>query len=468
MLEIYKKVLTDFGSQCQAQALSGKKITFTVFQLGDGEYTGEETVETLMAMNALKSTKQEFGISKMELSEDSDTIILTLIAINSEVNIGYNIREIGIFAKDANGAQGLYSICVAKKDKPDWMPAYNGIDPVTLVYRDYLRVGNVENISVDLNSGGLATEKMLEETATELRSEIETLEFEDYTGEGAAVPETREAIAAIVSGIKRPTLISKIKAALMGLVTLGEMRALLVNNGLCTEPGKYFMDAAFGKMLQDQISDVNSNLALRVENKSLIDTILPILDTIGKTCSGFFRVTTDLTTQSQGYAYGFTAYRIHEKAIRVMANKAYSGIVELYDYETDKSAWIYKGSLVSDTQQVPVVMTKTRTENPHVSETSFNRINAFKIGPNLILVSFNLTIDGAPLEGNRTFVEIGRINGISRVYNSAFFDIPAQNGSGTVLMDFAGAGVMRIYNEISQNPATGWVRTSFVAVVDFD
>lgn len=261
MLEIYKKVLTDFGSQCQAQALSGKKITFTVFQLGDGEYTGEETVETLMAMNALKSTKQEFGISKMELSEDSDTIILTLIAINSEVNIGYNIREIGIFAKDANGAQGLYSICVAKKDKPDWMPAYNGIDPVTLVYRDYLRVGNVENISVDLNSGGLATEKMLEETATELRSEIETLEFEDYTGEGAAVPETREAIAAIVSGIKRPTLISKIKAALMGLVTLGEMRALLVNNGLCTEPGKYFMDAAFGKMLQDQISDVNSNLA---------------------------------------------------------------------------------------------------------------------------------------------------------------------------------------------------------------
>ena len=272
MLEIYKKVLTDFGSQCQAQALSGKKITFTVFQLGDGEYTGEETTETLMQMNALKSQKQEFGISKMELSEGSDTIILTLIAINSEVNIGYNIREIGIFAKDANGTQGLYSICVAKKDKPDWMPAYNGIDPVTLVYRDYLRVGNVENISVALNNGGLATTGMLEETATELRNEIETLEFEDYTDEEATVPGAREAIAAIVSGIKRPVLFSKIKAALMGLVTLGEMRALLVNNGLCTESGKFFMDAAFGKTLLDQITKLNGDLAATAKSYTPVFT----------------------------------------------------------------------------------------------------------------------------------------------------------------------------------------------------
>ena len=278
MLEIYKKVLTDFGSQCQAQALSGKKIAFTVFQLGDGEYTGEETVETLMKMTALKSQKQEFGISKMELSEGSDTIILTLIAINSEVNIGYNIREIGIFAKDANGTQGLYSICVAKKDKPDWMPAYNGIDPVTLVYRDYLRVGNAENISVDLNSGGLATEKMLEETATELRNEIETLEFDDYTEEGAEVPGARDAILAMVSGIKRPTMLSKIKAALMGLVTLGEMRALLVNNGLCTEPGKFFMDAAFGKTLQDQINEVFLHTHFRITARSgFLLAHLPVL-----------------------------------------------------------------------------------------------------------------------------------------------------------------------------------------------
>ena len=259
MLEVSKKVLTDFGARCQAQAMAGRKITFTVFQLGAGEYTGNETVAELMEATALKEKKQEFGISKMELSEAADTVILTLIAINSSVNIGYNIREIGVFARDANGTQGLYSLCVAKPDKADWMPAYNGIDPVTLVYRDYLRIGNTENVLIDLNSEGLVSTKIFEETVTELREEMENPEFEDYSGENAEVPDARTAIAGITSKKSIFKILSNVKAALMGVVTLGEMRALLVNNGLCTEAGKYFLDAAYGKTLQDQIAQQNSD-----------------------------------------------------------------------------------------------------------------------------------------------------------------------------------------------------------------
>ena len=48
----------------------------------------------------------------------------------------------------------------------------------------------------------------------------------------------------------------------MGLVTLGEMRGLLVNHGLCTEPGKFFLDAAYGKYLTDQITQLNSDVVL--------------------------------------------------------------------------------------------------------------------------------------------------------------------------------------------------------------
>lgn len=45
----------------------------------------------------------------------------------------------------------------------------------------------------------------------------------------------------------------------MGLVTLGEIRGLLVNNGLCSEAGKFFLDAAYGKNLQDQLTKLNSD-----------------------------------------------------------------------------------------------------------------------------------------------------------------------------------------------------------------
>lgn len=205
---------------------------------------------------------------------------------------------------------------------------------------------------------------------------------------------------------------------------------------------------------------------MRVENKSLINVILPILDSLGKTCSGFFRETTDLVAQAQGYAYGFTAYRIHEQVIRVMANRVYSGIVELYDYEINKNAWVYKGSILSDLQQVPTAMTTTRTENSYVSATSFNRIVAKRIGPNLLWVLFNTWIDLTPLPSGDEVVEIGKVNGISGVPFGTIFDIPAQNGSGTIMLEFRDNGVFKIINQ-SGKPISGFVRTTFVTVVNF-
>ena len=72
------------------------------------------------------------------------------------------------------------------------------------------------------------------------------------------MPDARTAISNITSSIKVPAFISNAKAALRGLVTLGEMRSLLVNSGMTTEAGKYFLDAAYGKTLADQISQLNS------------------------------------------------------------------------------------------------------------------------------------------------------------------------------------------------------------------
>lgn len=131
------------------------------------------------------------------------------------------------------------------------------------------------------------------------------------------------------------------------LLNSGKLSTADIYNGLDSTNALLALSALQGHDLNSKIEKLNGDLSLNVSNANLIDTILPILDTIGKTCSGFFRETTDLTTQAQGYAYGFTAYRIHEKAIRVMANRVYSGIIELYDYEIDKNAWSYKGSLDS-------------------------------------------------------------------------------------------------------------------------
>lgn len=90
-------------------------------------------------------------------------------------------------------------------------------------------------------------------------SDINIPEFDDYSDEGAEVPDAREAIANIRSKKGFTGIMSNIKAALMGLVTLGEIRGMLVNNGLCSEAGKFFLDAAYGKNLQDQLTKLNSD-----------------------------------------------------------------------------------------------------------------------------------------------------------------------------------------------------------------
>ena len=149
-----------------------------------------------------------------------------------------------------------------------------------------------------------------------------------------------------------------------------------------------------------------------------------------------------------------------------MANRVYSGIVELYDYEINKNAWNYKGRLLTDLQQAPTTMTTTRTENPYISTTAFNRIQARKIGPNLVLVKFNADIDLTQFPNGDEAVEIGKVNGISIVSPAVLVNIPAQNGSGTILLDFSDNGIFKILNW-SGKPVSGFVRTSFVAVVNF-
>ena len=77
--------------------------------------------------------------------------------------------------------------------------------------------------------------------------------------EPAANANVREAVAKVKSGATLGTLFTNVKAALNGLITLGEMRNYLVNNGTVTETGKYFLDAAYGKTLLDQITALNGD-----------------------------------------------------------------------------------------------------------------------------------------------------------------------------------------------------------------
>lgn len=167
MLEVYKKVLTKKGQQLHAKNLAGDQITFTRFQFGSGSYTGTEADSYFEAMTALKTPKDSFPFSKVEVvSKDSkSTCKLTLAASNAVdgVEAGYYITEIGEYAKGNDGVEVLYSILVTKPDRSEWFPKYDERTPATLKYYDYISVGNAENVTLQVGGGGVALQEDLEE-----------------------------------------------------------------------------------------------------------------------------------------------------------------------------------------------------------------------------------------------------------------------------------------------------------------
>ena len=176
---------------------------------------------------------------------------------------------------------------------------------------------------------------------------------------------------------------SNVKAALKGLVTLGEMKELLVNNGLCNIPGQYFLDATFGKNLQDQVTNVNNNFNISINGKSLIDTILPKLDDIGKTCTGRFQNPTDFTPQLDGYSYAFIAQRGHANIIYLQCHPVYTVKVEIYEYLINEQLWVYRGNIITSENLEPIHVTSiTSIDDPQ--NISFSALKYTRIG-NLIV-----------------------------------------------------------------------------------
>ena len=80
-------------------------------------------------------------------------------------------------------------------------------------------------------------------------------EFDD-SGTVAGITSFPAFLSKIVSKMNPIAFYKDFKAGMAFVLHAGQ----LVNNGLCNEPGKYPLDAAFGKTLQDQINIQNSNL----------------------------------------------------------------------------------------------------------------------------------------------------------------------------------------------------------------
>lgn len=127
-------VPTERGLALLAKAIAGTAtLDFTKIAISE-----DELGENLSTRTHIGTIKQEkVGVSVI-LNEENSTVSVSASVSNDELQKGYYVRNIGLYANDPDEGEILYSISVADESVStlDWMPAFTG--------------GGVASLSVDL------------------------------------------------------------------------------------------------------------------------------------------------------------------------------------------------------------------------------------------------------------------------------------------------------------------------------
>lgn len=166
-------VITDAGREIMRGVnVSGNTVksdpfVFTKIMLGCGTYTAEQKTESaLKVMTALRTPKNNYPISSVKRVNASNNLYkVSAIATNYNVATGtilvangYNVTEIGIYARLSGGSEVLAAIAVI--DEPDYMPGVDTEETIEgqiyqIVYDLYFGYSNVE-LDATIESSGAA------------------------------------------------------------------------------------------------------------------------------------------------------------------------------------------------------------------------------------------------------------------------------------------------------------------------
>lgn len=199
-------VITMKGLLLDTKIRSGQAVPkFTKMKIGDGAYDG---TEELSEVERLKSVRQEFGFSSIEIVDDK-TVRLRAISDNEGVTEGYYISELGVFAEDPDEGEILYSIAIGVENKMDYQPSEAELPGATSTFDTYTSVSNIESATIMIDLGAAASAEDLEK--------IRYPEFEDYSKEETEVPDTSTAMEEIRSKKNIFDIFASFKAVVLGL-----------------------------------------------------------------------------------------------------------------------------------------------------------------------------------------------------------------------------------------------------------
>ena len=262
----YKAVITSKGLALDAKIKAGQTTAaFTRVKLGDGTYDGQEDLKG--AAN-LKNTRNEFGISSIKVI-DENTVRIRIVTNNSNLNSGYYISELALFATDPDEGEILYSISLGVPGKMDYQPSKTEMLNATATIDILTSISDAETANIQTGTGAAASAEDLAELETRIKG-VETPEF-DASGSVDGITGKTTLLASFVSKMPLIKFMRNVKAGFKLVSFVGD----IVNNCV-TDNANLPLSAAQGKALMDLYTVLNTKIGAKVAVVSFVKSSIPI------------------------------------------------------------------------------------------------------------------------------------------------------------------------------------------------
>lgn len=151
MSEYNKTILTNAGIDLARRANKGA----ATFQLTRGvsstENLSEKTIEELQNLTQLPSIQQSVSLSDVvDTTDNPDTVLgIRMTFDNQNLNTGYNVHTIGVYAKEPGKGEILYGVATAKT--PEYIPDFREQMLFKFDFLMYLVIGRTDKVTVQVS-----------------------------------------------------------------------------------------------------------------------------------------------------------------------------------------------------------------------------------------------------------------------------------------------------------------------------
>lgn len=166
-----KSVFTNAGTDMMSEVLSGATMTITKAVGGSGT-TEEASLAALTDVQEEKQTLKILGIEDASDSTGNDAGKRIKIQItNGDVEAGYILHQVGVYAKLADGDETL--LLIMQDDRGVEIPSHTENSDFVIELFGVMAISNIANIKVTVDPSAVASVKMVNDQVKQINTKID-------------------------------------------------------------------------------------------------------------------------------------------------------------------------------------------------------------------------------------------------------------------------------------------------------